>query len=96
MGLPQGSYRVTLGPGGAVEFRTAPDFLAGGPKSGQLVSLTGAPVSLGPGGPNSFRLTRLSQRLENLASGRYRLTLEGGVDKTFEITEGGTAVVTIP
>jgi hypothetical protein len=51
---------------------------------------------MGPSGPNSFRLLRLSQRLENLAPGRYRLTLEGGVDKTFEITEGGFTLVTIP
>jgi len=32
----------------------------------------------------------------DLAPGRYRLTLEDGTDRTFEITEGGTAVVTIP
>ncbi|MBK5254916.1 MAG: hypothetical protein JJE39_02685, partial [Vicinamibacteria bacterium] len=90
------TLRLSLSPGGAVEFRTSEDFLASGPKSGQLVSLTGAPVGMGSGGPNSFRLSRLNQRVENLAPGRYRLTLEGGVDRTFEITEGGALMVTIP
>jgi hypothetical protein len=58
--------------------------------------MTGAPIGMGQGGPNSFRLSRLTQRMENLAPGRYRLTLEGGVDKNFEITENGVAMVTIP
>ena len=49
-----------------------------------------------PSAPNSFRLNRLTQRLENLAAGRYQLTLEGGIVKTFEVTEGGVAIVRIP
>ena len=60
------------------------------------MSLSGLPVGLGQGGPGSFRLSRLTQRIENLAPGAYRLTLEGGTVKNFEITEGGLAVVTIP
>jgi hypothetical protein len=51
---------------------------------------------MGTGGPNSFRLARLTQRMENLSPGRYRLLLDGGIDKTFEVTEGGVAIVTIP
>lgn len=93
---PTTVLRLMFTPGGAVEFRTTEDFLAGGVRTGQLVSLTGAPVGLGLGGPDNFRLIRLTQRMENLAPGRYRLTLEGGVDKTFEITEGGVAIVMIP
>jgi hypothetical protein len=93
---PSTALRLMFTPGGAVEFRTTEDFLAAGAKTGQLVSLTGAPVGLGQGGTDSFRLSRLTQRMENLAPGRYRLTLDGGVDKTFEITEGGVAIVTIP
>ena len=88
--------RLSFTPGGTVEFRTTEEFLAEGAKSGQLVSLSGAPIGMGQGGPNSFRLSHLTQRMENLAPGRYRLTLEGGIDKTFEIVEGGGAVVTIP
>jgi protocatechuate 3,4-dioxygenase beta subunit len=93
---PSTVLKLLFTPGGAVEFRTTEDFLAGGAKTGQLVSVTGAPMGLGQGGPDSFRLSRLTQRMENLAPGRYRLTLDGGVDKTFEITEGGVAIVTIP
>jgi uncharacterized GH25 family protein len=95
---PTTVLRLAFTPGGAVEFRSTEEFLAGGPKSGQLLSFTGAPVGMGmnPGGPNSFRISRLTQRMENLAPGRYRLTLEGGIDKTFDITEGGVAVVTLP
>lgn len=93
---PSMVLRLAFTPGGTAEFRTTEDFLQGGPRSGQLVSLSGAPVGLGPGGANSFRLSRLTQRMENLAPGRYRLTLEGGIDKTFEIAEGGLAVVAIP
>ena len=93
---PATLLRLSFTPGGGAEFRTTEDFLAGGPKAGQLVSLTGAPIGLGPQGSNSFRLSRLTQRVENLAPGRYRLTLEGGVDKTFDVTEGGIAVITIP
>lgn len=93
---PSATLRLSFTPGGAVEFRTTEDFLSGGPKTGQLISLGGGTVGLGPGGPGSFRLSRLNQQVENLAPGRYRLTLEGGVDKTFDITEGGVSVVTIP
>ena len=93
---PSTLLRLSFTPGGGVEFHTAEDFLAGGPKSGQLISLTGAPTGLGPQGPNSFRLSRLTQRVENLAPGRYRLTLEGGIDKTVDIAEGSVAVVAIP
>jgi protocatechuate 3,4-dioxygenase beta subunit len=95
---PTTVLRLAFTPGGAVEFRSTEEFLAGGAKSGQLVSFSGAPVGMGmnPGGPNSFRISRLTQRMENLAPGRYRLTLEGGIDKTFDITEGGVAVVTLP
>ncbi|MBX7187089.1 MAG: carboxypeptidase-like regulatory domain-containing protein, partial [Vicinamibacteria bacterium] len=93
---PQMVLRLAFTPGGAVEFRTTEEFLKDGPKSGQLISLSGAPVGMGTGGPNSFRLARLTQRMENLSPGRYRLTLDGGIDKTFEVTEGGVAIVTIP
>ena len=93
---PSTLLRLSFTPGGSAEFRTAEDFLAAGPKAGQLVSLSGTPTGLGPQGPNSFRLSRLTQRVENLAPGRYRLTLEGGIDKTFDVTEGGVAVITIP
>ena len=93
---PSTVVRLAFTPGGAVEFRTTEDFLKDGPKSGQLVSLSGAPVGTGQGGPNSFRLTRLTQRMENLSPGRYRLTLDGGIEKTFDVTEGGVALVTIP
>jgi len=93
---PTTALRLLFTPGGAVEFRTTEEFLAQGPRSGQLVSLTGTPVGMGQGGPDSFRLSRLTQRMENLAPGRYRLTLAGGIDKTFEVIEGGVAVVTIP
>jgi hypothetical protein len=51
---------------------------------------------MGMGGPNSFRLARLNQRMENLSPGRYRLTLDGGIEKTFEVSEGGIAIVAIP
>lgn len=93
---PSMVLHLNFTPGGAVEFQTTEDFLKDGPKSGQLVSLSGAPVGMGLGGPNSFRLARLTQRMENLSPGRYRLTLEGGIEKTFDITEGGAAIVTIP
>ena len=93
---PSTMLRLAFTPGGAVEFKTTEEFLAGGAKSGQLVSLAGAPVSMGQGGPNSFRLSRLIQRMENLTPGAYRLTLEGGIVRNFEITEGGVAIVTIP
>jgi len=93
---PATVLRLAFTPGGAVEFRSTEEFLAGGSKSGQLISLTGAPVGMGQGGPNSFRLSRLSQRMENLTPGSYRLSLEGGVEKTFEITEGGLAIVNLP
>ncbi len=93
---PSTALRLSFTPGGTVEFRATEEFLEGGAKSGQLVSLSGAPVGMGQGAPNSFRMSRLTQRMENLAPGRYRLTLEGGIDKTFEIVEGGLAVVTIP
>ncbi len=69
---PSTRLRLALTPGGAVEFRTTAEFLAGAPRSGQLISLTGAPMVLGPQGPNSFRLSRTIQRVENLAPGRYR------------------------
>ncbi len=93
---PQTVLRLAFTPGGAVEFQTSEDFLKDGPKSGQLVSLSGAPVGMGQGGPGSFRLSRLTHRMENLSPGRYRLTLEGGVEKTFDVTEGGVALVAIP
>lgn len=93
---PSMVLRLAFTPGGAVEFQTTEDFLKGGARSGQLVSLAGGPVGMGPSGPSSFRLSRLNQRVENLAPGQYRLTLEGGVAKTFEIVEGGRAVVAIP
>ena len=93
---PSTVLRLAFTPGGTVEFRTTEEFLAGGVKSGQLISLSGAPLGTGPAGMNSFRLSRLTQRMENLAPGRYRLTLEGGTAKDFEITEGGVSVVTIP
>jgi hypothetical protein len=93
---PSTVLRLAFTPGGAVEFKTTEDFLKDGPKSGQLVSLTGGPVGMGQGGPNSFRLARLTQRMENLAPGRYRLTLEGGIEKAFEITESGSTIVDIP
>ncbi|HQZ15547.1 MAG TPA: carboxypeptidase-like regulatory domain-containing protein [Vicinamibacteria bacterium] len=92
---PSTVVRLAFTPGGAVEFRTTEDFLKDGPKSGQLVSLSGSPMSLGQG-PNSFRLSRLTQRMENLSPGRYRLTLDGGIEKTFDVTEGGVAMVAIP
>lgn len=93
---PSMVVRLAFTPGGAVEFRTTEEFLSGGSKTGQLVSLSGGPVGMGTGGPDSFRLSRQNQRMENLAPGSYRLTLAGGIDKTFEITEGGLAVVAIP
>ena len=93
---PATVLRLLFTPGGAVEFKTTEEFLAQGPRSGQLVSLTGTPVGMGPGGPDSFRLSRLTQRIENLAPGRYRLTLAGGIDKSFDVVEGGVAIVTIP
>jgi hypothetical protein len=93
---PSMVVRLAFTPGGTVEFQTTEEFLASGPKSGQLVSLSGAPMVGIPSVPNSFRLNRLTQRLENLAAGRYQLTLEGGIVKTFEITEGGLAIVRIP
>ena len=92
---PSTVVRLAFTPGGAVEFRTTEDFLKDGPKSGQLVSLSGSPMSLGQG-PNSFRLSRLTQRVENLSPGRYRLTLDGGIEKTFDVTEDGVAAVAIP
>jgi protocatechuate 3,4-dioxygenase beta subunit len=94
--VPSMVLRLAFTPGGAIEFRTTEDFLKDGPKSGQLVSLSGAPVGMGQGGPNPFRLARLTQRMENLSPGRYRLSLEGGIEKTFDVTEGGVAIVTIP
>ena len=51
---------------------------------------------MGQGGPGSFRIARLTQRMENMAPGRYRLALDGGIERTFEVTEGGVAIVTIP
>jgi len=93
---PSMVVRLAFTPGGTVEFQTTEEFLASGPKSGQLVSLSGAPMVGIPSAPNSFRLNRLTQRLENLAAGRYQLTLEGGIVKTFEITEGSLAIVRIP
>jgi hypothetical protein len=49
------------------------------------------------GGPSgAFTLNRQIQRLDNLPPGAYRLTLEGGILKTFEITEGGLAIVAVP
>ena len=93
---PSTVLRLDFTPGGSVEFRTTEDFLRDGPKSGELVSLSGAPVGMGQGGPDSFRIARLTQRMENMAPGRYRLTLDGGIEKTFEVTEGGVAIVTIP
>jgi hypothetical protein len=93
---PSMVLRLAFTPGGAVEFRTTEDFLKDGPKSGQLISLNGAPVGTGSGGPGSFRLARLTQRMENLSPGRYQLTLDGGISKTFDVTEGGVSVVTIP
>ena len=93
---PSMVVRLAFTPGGAVELRTTEEFLAAGSKTGQLVSLSGGPVGMGTGGPDSFRLSRQNQRMENLAPGAYRLTLAGGIDKTFEITEGGLAVVAIP
>lgn len=93
---PSTVLRLAFTPGGTVEFRTTEDFLASGAKSGQIISVNGSPVGFGMGGPNSFRISRLTQRMENLAPGSYRLTLESGLQKAFEITEGGTTVVTIP
>ena len=95
---PSMVLRLAFTPGGTIEFQTTEEFLRGGSKSGQLVSLSGAPMGMFPGGPNtnSFRLSRLTQRFENMAPGQYRLTLEGGIDKTFEVTEGGLAVVIVP
>ncbi|MEO8359674.1 MAG: carboxypeptidase-like regulatory domain-containing protein [Vicinamibacteria bacterium] len=93
---PSTVLRLAFTPGGAVEFRTTEEFLASGAKNGQLISLSGSQIGMGGAGPNPFRLSRLTQRMENLAPGSYRLTLEGGLDKTFDITEGGLAVVTIP
>lgn len=93
---PSMLLRLAFTPGGAVEFRTTEEFLKDGPKSGQLLSLSGAPLGLGLGGPNSFRLARLTQVMENLTPGRYRLSLDGGIEKTFDVTEGGVAIVTIP
>lgn len=93
---PSTVIRLVFTPGGAVEFQTTEDFLKDGPRSGQLVSLSGASVGMGLGGPNSFRLSRLNQRMENLSPGRYRLTLDGGLEKIFEVSEGGVATVAIP
>ncbi len=93
---PSTTLRLTLTPGGTVELRTTEDFLAAGPKSGQIVSLSGAPVSVEAGGPSSFSLVTFNRRFENLAPGSYRLILEGGVEKTFEIIEGGITIVDVP
>jgi hypothetical protein len=93
---PTTVVRLAFTAGGAVEFRTTGDFLKDGPKSGQIISLTGGPVGMGQGGPNSFQLAQLTRRLENLSPGRYRLVLNGGIEKTFDVTEGGVAIVTIP
>ena len=93
---PTTMLRLPFTPGGSVEFRTTEEFLAGPAKTGQLISLTGSPVGMGQGGPNSFRLSRLVQRMENLTPGSYRLTLESGITKNFDVTEGGLAIVTIP
>jgi large repetitive protein len=93
---PSTILRLSFTPGGAVEFQTTEEFLAGGAKSGQLTSVNGAPIAGMPTGPNSFRLSRLTQRFENMAPGQYRLTLEGGIVKTFEVAEGGLAIVKIP
>lgn len=94
--VPAPALKLAFTPGGSVEFRTTEEYLAGGTKSGQIVSLSGAPIGFGPGGPGSFRLSRLTQRLENLTPGGYRLVLDDGTTKNFEIAEGGLAVVTIP
>jgi protocatechuate 3,4-dioxygenase beta subunit len=92
---PSMVLRLSFTPGGTVEFRTTEDFLKDGPKRGQLVALNGVIMGM-PSGPGSFSLARLTQRLENMAPGRYQLTLEAGPVKVFDITEGGVAVVTIP
>lgn len=93
---PSGGLRLPFTPGGTVEFRSTEEFLADGSRTGQLISLTGLPIGFGPNGPGSFRLSRLTQRVENLAPGRYRLTLDGGVSKDFEVTEGGVTIVALP
>jgi hypothetical protein len=93
---PSMTLHLTLTQGGTVEIRTTANFIAARPRSAQIVSVSGAPMSLEQGGPNSFALSTPIQRFENLAPGSYRLTLEGGVEKTFEIVEGGIAIVDIP
>jgi protocatechuate 3,4-dioxygenase beta subunit len=94
--VPAPALKLAFTPGGSVEFRTTEEYLAGGTKSGQIISMNGTPIGFGPGGPGSFRLSRLTQRLENLTPGGYRLVLDDGTTKSFEIAEGGLAVVTIP
>jgi hypothetical protein len=93
---PSTVLRLSFTPGGTVEFHTTEDFLKDGPKRGQLISLSGTVVGMGQAGPGSFSLARLTQRMENLAPGRYQLTLEAGPVKVFNITEGGVEIVTIP
>jgi hypothetical protein len=95
--VPAPSIPLTLTPGGTLEIQAGPQTLGLSNSSARILYPTGAvyfPFLFSPDG--LIRLSNPIRRLENVAPGSYVLAVEGGVRKAFEITEGGSVVVSLP
>jgi protocatechuate 3,4-dioxygenase beta subunit len=95
--VPSPTLAVALTPGGHLEVHTSPGSVPPGGFRCQILGANGAPYAFAMFSPDGrFVVSTAVRRIENIASGSYTLSVEGGKPATFTIAEGGTSVVDLP
>ena len=95
--VPSSRLAISLTPGGTVEIHSGPQTLAGGTTKAQILGSNGQPYAFNLfGADGSVILSNPVRRLENFAPGTYAIAVTGGATKSFNVTEGGTTIVTLP
>ncbi len=95
--VPSAPVTVSLTPGGSVEIHSGPQTLASGTARMQIVTAAGVPYPLNLfSADGSFAVSTPVRRLDNLAPGSYVLSVTGGSQRSFTVSEGGLAIVTLP
>ncbi len=95
--VPSSPVTVSLTPGGSLEIHSGPKTLAAGTARVHLRTAAGGPVPLSLFNPTGdIVISTPVRRLENIASGSYVLTVDGGGSNPFSIQEGGLSILSLP
>jgi hypothetical protein len=95
--VPAPTLAVGLTPGGSLEIQVGPETAARPGVRARLLASDG-PYFPGLFQPPdmSFPLTPTPPRFENVLPGHYTLAVDGGLNREFDIREGGLNTVLLP